>query len=145
MYPLQAYTSTLLVANTTIPAVDSSIVYIDVQITEPLLMSPFIFGSPKSKQGFYGITKLSLQMSLAANTNRAWSSVKLKTTGGASSLIKNAHVQECASSQLIFTSITGHPSDQLPSRAIVPYYELPMYRSAFPKNVRYLLIMVVPF
>ena len=33
-----------------IPAVGDSIVFIDVKVSEPLLMSPFIFGSPEKKE-----------------------------------------------------------------------------------------------
>jgi hypothetical protein len=58
------------------PVLADSIVYIDVKITEPLLLSPFIFGSPENKAGFYGITNMNFQMNLAANANRAWRSVK---------------------------------------------------------------------
>ena len=36
-------------AKTTIPAVGIAVVYVDAQLTEPLLMSPFIFGSPDNK------------------------------------------------------------------------------------------------
>ena len=55
------YVAGLAVANTTIPAVNSTTVYVDAQITETLLMSPFIFGSPENKQGFYGIANMNFQ------------------------------------------------------------------------------------
>ena len=31
--------------------------------------------------------------------------------------------------------MTGHPTDQLPSRNIVPYYEMPIYRTTGTFNV----------
>ena len=31
--------------------------------------------------------------------------------------------------------MTGHPTDQLPSRNIVPFYELPLYRTAGDKRL----------
>jgi hypothetical protein len=105
------------------------LIYVDVQITEPLLMSPFIFGSPENKQGLYGITNMNFQMNMAPNANRAWRSVKF--TAAAGSLIKNAYVQSVQNSELKFTFLTGHPTDQLPSRNIVPYYELPIYRTSW--------------
>jgi hypothetical protein len=52
----EKYATVADIANTTIPAVNSRIVYVDVQVTEPLLMSPFIFGNPSEKQAMYGIT-----------------------------------------------------------------------------------------
>ena len=118
--------------HSTIPKVDSTVVYVDVEVTEPLLISPFIFGSPDEKAGFYGITNMNFQMNMASNANRAWRSMKFKNSTGARSFIKNAYIQKVADSSLTFTFITGHPTDQLPSRNIVPYYELPIYRTAGP-------------
>ena len=63
-----------------IPAVGDAIVYVDVEITEPLLISPFVFGAPENKAGFYGITNMNFQMNTAANTNRAWRSIKPQPT-----------------------------------------------------------------
>jgi hypothetical protein len=80
------YTAGLDVGHTTIPNVSDKIIYVDVQITEPLLMSPFIFGSPENKQGFYGVTNMNFQMNMAPNANRAWRSVKF--TAAAGTLIK---------------------------------------------------------
>ena len=74
----------------------------DVRTTEPLLLSPFIFGSPENKQGFYGITNMNFQMNLAANANRAWRSVKFVNNAG-TALIKNATVERFDSSSLTFT------------------------------------------
>ncbi len=129
------YVAGLSVTNATIPAMNSTTVYVDVQITEPLLMSPFIFGSPENKQGFYGITNMNFQMNTAANANRAWRSMKLRSNDGAQALIKTASIQSVADSQLTFTFITGHPTDQLPSRNICPYYELPIYRTPRPMTI----------
>jgi hypothetical protein len=33
------------------------------------------------------------------------------------------------SSTLTFTFLTGHPTDALPSRNVIPYYEMPIYRT----------------
>ena len=60
----------------TVPTCADATVYVDVRITEPLLISPFIFGATEGKAGFYGITNMNFQMNLAANANRAWRSVK---------------------------------------------------------------------
>ena len=133
----EKYATVGAVANTTIPAVNSRIVYIDVQVTEPLLMSPFIFGSPENKQGMYGITNMNFQMNLASNANRAWRSVKFREVppDAPAQLIKTATVVDFKSSQLTFTFLTGHSSDLLPSRNIIPYYELPIYRTQGPVTI----------
>ena len=121
------------------PVLADSIVYIDVKITEPLLLSPFIFGSPENKAGFYGITNMNFQMNLASNANRAWRSVKFNNTvipgQNYTWLTKSAYIEQITSSTLTFTFLTGHPTDQLPSRNIVPYYELPVYKTSGPKTI----------
>ena len=40
-----------------IPTIDDTVVYAQFEVTEPLLLSPFVFGSGFGKQGFYGIQK----------------------------------------------------------------------------------------
>ena len=140
------------IADTTIPDVSSTVVYVDVEVTEPILMSPFIFGSPENKQGFYGITNMNFQMNMAPNANRCWRSVKFKKTlttlppvvvSTDYYLDKTATVYKFHESKLTCTFISGHPSDALPSRNIVPYYELPCYRTVgkiLCQRVNYILI-----
>ena len=111
-----------------VPALTDTVVFVDVVLTEPLLISPFVFGSPENKAGFYGITNMNFQMNLSADANRAWRSVRFES--GAASLRKTATVSAVANSSLTFTFLTGHPSDVLPSRNIVPYFEMPVYRTS---------------
>ena len=47
--------------NKIVPAPDSLDVYIIFEVTEPLLLSSFIFGSGYGKQGFYGIQSMTLR------------------------------------------------------------------------------------
>ena len=117
----------------TIPAVGDATIYVDVQITEPLLLSPFIFGSTDNKAGFYGITNMNFQMNMSANANRAWRSVRFSSSDSPPNILtKDVYVDSVTDSKLTFTFITGHPTDQLPSRNIVPYFEMPVYRT--PSN-----------
>ena len=92
----QAYTAGLALANTTIPAVNSNVACVCVQITEPPLMSPFIFGSLDRKAVFSGFTSMSFQMNMAANASRAWRSIRLKTANGAATLLKKAPMSKNA-------------------------------------------------
>jgi hypothetical protein len=106
-------------------------------ITEPLLLSPFMFSNTKSNnQGFYGIQN----MNIVANLNdgrRAFrgptpgASTFLKPSGTGSGVtqgITGVSVDMYSvKPELLFTFITPHPSDLMPARNIVPYYELPRY------------------
>ena len=56
------------------PRIDDNEVYVVFDVCEPLMLSPFIFGSGEGKQCFYGIQTMSLQMNMASTANRAWRS-----------------------------------------------------------------------
>jgi hypothetical protein len=56
------------------PFVTDTDVYVVFEVTEPLLMSPFVFGSGYGKQGFYGIQTMNFQMNILPTANRAWRS-----------------------------------------------------------------------
>jgi len=107
------------------PLVTDNVVYATYTVTEPLIMSPFVFGHPEGKQGFYGIQTMNFQMNMTANASRAWRSAKFGT------FTKTATIENFnnGDSKLIFTFITPHASDMLEPRNVVPYYELPIYRS----------------
>jgi hypothetical protein len=120
------------------------------QLIEPLLLSPFFFSNLKSNnQGFYGIQNLNFVFNVGT-LNRVFrgldnvvvateakpSPASLdgtddgginaitaiypgSTTDGTGNLFTNT--------KLLFNFLTPHPSDLLPARNIVPFYELPRY------------------
>ncbi len=45
-----------------VPRITDRDVYVKFEVTEPLLLSPFIFGSGYGQQGFYGIQSMTFQM-----------------------------------------------------------------------------------
>jgi len=97
-------------------------VYVQFTCTEPLLISPFIFSDPKSNnQAFYGIQNLNMIFNINNSaSNRIWRSSSLVAN-------KTCIIDSWQSSQLLFNYLTGHPSDLLPSRNVVGFYELPRY------------------
>jgi len=113
------------------------------RITEPLLVSPFIFGNPKSNaQGFYGVQNLNFVFNIGS-ANRVFrglnaaqatarsataNSPAITTTDTAgSNFITSVTLSNVNNSRLLFTFLTPHPSDLMPAKNIVPYYELPRY------------------
>jgi hypothetical protein len=107
-----------------IPSVLDNEVYVTFQVTEPLLMSPFVFGSGYGKQGFYGIQTMNFQMNITPTANRAWRSAIASTT-----FAKTVVVDSFGDSTPLFQFLTTHPSELLEPRNTVPYYELPIYRT----------------
>jgi len=106
-------------------------IYIQFTVTEPLLLSPFIFADPKANnQGFYGVQNMNFVFNIG-DASRVWRSANNTAGAGAtpygSTVITSASVVSFANSQLIFNFLTPHPSDLLPARNAVPYYELPRF------------------
>lgn len=94
--------------------------------TEPLLLSPFIYADPKSNnQAIYGIQNLNFQFNMQP-TNRA---LRFAGFPGVSSLSYTVTPLSFNNSQLLLNFLTPHPSDLIPARNVVPYYELPRYIS----------------
>ena len=105
------------------PLITDTDVYVRFEVTEPLLLSPFAFGSGYGKQGFYGIQAMNFQMVLIGNANRAWRCANFGST-------KTVSVQGFTNSQLLFQFLTPHASDMLDPRNVVPDYDVPIFKTS---------------
>ncbi|MFM7983420.1 MAG: phage major capsid domain-containing protein, partial [Candidatus Fonsibacter sp.] len=112
------------------PLIADTDIYVTFEVTEPLLLSPFTIGSGHGKQGFYGIQSMNFQMVMNGNANRAWRTARQITT-----VRKTATVVSYKDSQLIFQFVTPHSSDMLDPRNVVPYYEIPIYKTTGFQNL----------
>ena len=88
---------------TRIPLITDTVVYAQFEVTEPLLLSPFVFGSGFGKQGFYGIQTMNFNMNINSNAARAWRSAVFN---GAAT--KTVEVEKFANSQLLFQFLAPH-------------------------------------
>ena len=84
-------------------------IYGRFRVTEPLLLSPFTFGTTDGKLGFYGIQTLNFQMNMMSNANRAWRSIRFP--GRTGDFVKTANIESFENSQLTFQFITPHASE----------------------------------
>ena len=82
------------------PLLADAVVYVTFEVTEPLLLPPFVFGSGMGKQGFYRIQTMNFQMNMLQNANRAWRSAIMGWETG--NYTKNATIQSCTGSTLLF-------------------------------------------
>jgi len=102
-------------------------------VTEPLFLSPFLFGNASSnQQGLYGIQNMSFMLNMDATARRVWRHFNGNATPGvanADSIITNIELLEFKSSKLNFNFLTAHPSSEMTSRNCVPYYDIPRYLS----------------
>ena len=108
-------------------------IFLEFQVTEPILLSPFTFGNP-DHPGFYGISNLSFNFQFASNASRAfrsarWSNNLMPAADAPYTPSKTATIAAITKSTLTMTFLTAHPSLSLSSRNVVPYYELPVYKT----------------
>ena len=113
-------------------------VFIEYTVTEPLLLSPFTFGRP-DHPGFYGISNLTFNFAFTPDASRAFRSVRWSNNSPSADLTpyasKKARISRVEGSQLTMMFLTAHPSLSLSSRNVVPYYELPVYKTVQSKTL----------
>ena len=116
-----------------------------VNVTEPLLMSPWIFRGlvQNNAQAMYGIQNMNFQFTLDPTCQRAWRYADGQTTpytfaagaGGGdptnnNRLIKTYQLTQVENCRLLMAILTPPPELLLPPKNIIPYYELPVYRTS---------------
>lgn len=106
-------------------AVGDTEAFLEFTVTEPLLLSPFIFGGHlvSNNGGLHGVQNMSFNFNMGY-FNRVF---RHTNAGILNQSITNVVVEEIKQSSLQFFFLTCHPSDQLSSRCVVPYYEMPRY------------------
>jgi len=106
-------------------------VTIVANFTEPLLLSPFLYGNPQTNnQGMYGVQNLNFVFNVGtANRVWRWGSLASQSVGA------NVVLNSITNASLGFRFLTPHPSDLMPSRNVIPYMDLPRYLSTFTNTV----------
>lgn len=105
---------------------------VSIAVTEPVLLSPFVFAGDEG-QGMYGIQNFNAVYNLSSNANAA-----VRFGGSLSdryTTLPTVTFKGALAPKLLLQFLTPHPSDLLPSRNVVPYYELPRYISTCPAIV----------
>jgi hypothetical protein len=116
-------------------------------VTEPLILSPFIFGEPEfNKQGFLGINNMSLTLNIDATCKRLFSTAKPYITNiqlgrlskpiitdpdinpNGFTVAGAIGIQQLASAPaLLFKFLSTQPSDLIQTKSVVPYMDYPRY------------------
>ena len=107
---------------------------IRVTVTEPVLVSPFVFSGDLDACGAYGLQNLTLLFNLtSANTAIRFGNPSVGPTGNVAARFLTAIptvTASISSAELLVQFITPHASQLNPSRNVIPYYELPRYISS---------------
>jgi hypothetical protein len=124
-YVIDSITEVLNAPGGTILTETSRTYTVKATFTEPLLMSPWIFRglTQTNSQGIYGLQNLNFQFTLDPTASRCWR----YADGG--SFTKNVSLTAVNSARLLMCFMTPHPSLMLPSKNIVPYYTMDIYRN----------------
>jgi hypothetical protein len=104
----------------------AAVVTVSILVTEPVLISPFIFAGDEG-QGIYGIQNLNAVYNLSSSLNTC---IRFANVAGRYTVAPTVTFQGASDPTLLFQFLTPHPSDLLPSRNVVPYYELPRFVSS---------------
>jgi hypothetical protein len=107
-------------------------------VTEPIFLSPFIFGDPEfNQQGLLGINNMTFTFNIDATCKRLWSSannyitsISLGINGGNGFTATSAVgviQQQPSSPALLFKFLSTQPSDLIESKNVVPYMDFPRY------------------
>jgi len=99
----------------------------DVELTEPVMVSPFIFAGDEG-QGIYGIQNLNAVYNLASSN--ITTAIRIANLAGRFEGAPVVTMEGIYDPTLLLQYLTPHPSDLMPSRNVVPYYELPRFVSS---------------
>jgi hypothetical protein len=121
---------------------DTWVITISTVVSEPLILSPFIFGDPEyNQQGFLGINNMTFTLNIDSTCKRLFSSATAYPTTIQLGSVADANgfkYQPQAvgsilapvggtSPQLLLKLLSSQPSDLIQSKNIVPYMDFPRY------------------
>ncbi len=123
-------------------------------VTEPLLLSPFIWGNPEYNcQGLLGINNMAFTLNIDSSAKRVWSTANPYFTGitlgspnafgqsSAFTLPQTPPGQQPLLSastgstpRLLFKFLSTQPSDLIQTKNVVPYMDFPRYLTSSANN-----------
>lgn len=116
-------------------------VCVSALLTEPLFLSPIIFGDPcYNMQGFSGVNTMNFVANIDTTCKRAFSSANAWTIvpslgcPAITGAVPAAAVQPFVGTRLLFNFLSTQPSDLIPVRNVLPYQEFPRYLSLSTNN-----------
>jgi len=117
------------------------VVCVTALLTEPLFLSPIIFGDPcYNMMGFSGINTMNFVANIDSTCKRAFSTANNWTTivslgcPAITGAVPASQVEPFVGTRLLFNFLSTQPSDLIPVRNVLPYQEFPRYLSLSTNN-----------
>ena len=117
------------------------VVCITAKLTEPLFLSPIIFGDPcYNMMGFSGINTMNFVANIDGTAKRCFSTANDYVVGislGCPAItggVPRAQVEPFVGTRLLFNFLSTQASDLIPVRNVLPYQEFPRYLSLSTNN-----------
>jgi len=119
-------------------------IFVQTIVTEPIFLSPFIFGKPTHNcQGLLGVNNMSFSFNIDASLKRLWSATN---KGGAYTIVPGISPRVGTTNPNLFTNtsmvglisqpstptlllkfLSSQPSQQIKSKNVVPYMDYPRF------------------
>ena len=120
------------------PATNTWVVTVETVITEPLILSPFIFGNPEYNcQGLLGINNMTLTLNIDAQCKRLFSTanpyisaISLGTPASPNGFTTASPIgiaSQPSAPALLLKFLSTQPSDLIQTKNVVPYMDFPRY------------------
>ena len=117
---------------------DTWVITVSTVVTEPLILSPFIFGDPEyNQQGLLGINNMTLTLNIDAQCKRLFSTannyitaITLGTSAQPNGFTTASAVgiaQQPSAPALLLKFLSTQPSDLIQTKNVVPYMDFPRY------------------
>ena len=124
---------------------DTWVITVSTVVTEPVILSPFIFGEPQyNKQGLLGINNMTFTFNIDAQCKRLFStansyitSITLGTAlqpNGFTTSLPIGIAQQPSAPALLLKFLSTQPSDLIQTKNVVPYMDFPRYLTSSANN-----------
>lgn len=134
-YPPRGAFLTTVTNNTAGNGVDSRTVTVEIEVSEPIMLSPFVFGDVEhSSAGIYGVSQINFTMQLDAQARRVYRFIDNIPAVYAGKVLQSVSYED---SYIECRFLTPHPSTLLPELNVVPYASFNNYvkvGGALPAN-----------
>jgi hypothetical protein len=116
---------------------DTWVATIVIEVCEPLMLSPFIWGNPEfNSQGLLGINNMTFTLNIDASLKRLFSTANVGYTHQlvAGTATNNNLFAPASQPSMLLKFLSSQPSDLLQSKNVCPYMDTPRYLTSQSNN-----------